>query len=247
MSRKRRGGGRSPRDTIQETIDALRFEAEQLGRTSQEQRLYNELKRAGVSLNSEAGQKIQELVQRIETQEAAQERLRASQERLNETMEEMGSLAGDALASIISGSEDAEKAVARLAIQLAQAALQASNLAGGNSFFGGFLNSLLGGFGGFFAKGGRLGAGQWGIAGEAGPEIVHGPATITPIGNVVPPAMAQRGGASAVVNMPVTINAQGADPAALERVRRSVDELGRNVPKMVDSRMKTSQVRGVRA
>lgn len=55
---------------------------------------------------------------------------------------------------------------------------------------GNFFTSLLGpvfgggGFGGFFADGGSLGAGQWGIAGEAGPEIVHGPATITPIDRV---------------------------------------------------------------
>jgi hypothetical protein len=37
-------------------------------------------------------------------------------------------------------------------------------------------------FGGFFAKGGTLGAGKWGIAGEAGPEIISGPANITPMG-----------------------------------------------------------------
>ena len=36
-------------------------------------------------------------------------------------------------------------------------------------------------FGGFFANGGTLGAGKWGIAGEAGPEIISGPAQITPM------------------------------------------------------------------
>jgi hypothetical protein len=36
-------------------------------------------------------------------------------------------------------------------------------------------------FGGFFAEGGTLGAGKWGIAGEDGPEIIHGPANITPM------------------------------------------------------------------
>lgn len=39
----------------------------------------------------------------------------------------------------------------------------------------------FGGFGGFYANGGTLGAGKWGIAGEAGPEIIHGPARITPM------------------------------------------------------------------
>jgi hypothetical protein len=37
-------------------------------------------------------------------------------------------------------------------------------------------------FGGFFANGGTLGAGKFGIAGERGPEIISGPATITPMG-----------------------------------------------------------------
>ena len=36
-------------------------------------------------------------------------------------------------------------------------------------------------FGGYFARGGRLGAGKWGIAGESGPEMISGPATITPM------------------------------------------------------------------
>jgi hypothetical protein len=38
-------------------------------------------------------------------------------------------------------------------------------------------------FGGFFANGGTLGAGKWGIAGEAGPELISGPASITPMGS----------------------------------------------------------------
>lgn len=63
---------------------------------------------------------------------------------------------------------------------------------GGGGGIGGMLGGLFGGggggglfsgigdfFGGFFADGGRLGAGKFGIAGEAGPEIISGPATIT--------------------------------------------------------------------
>lgn len=42
-------------------------------------------------------------------------------------------------------------------------------------------SSVMDFFGGFFADGGSLGAGKWGIAGEAGPEIIHGPANITPM------------------------------------------------------------------
>lgn len=62
---------------------------------------------------------------------------------------------------------------------------------GNDSFFGGdsgggFFDSItdtLGDFfGGFFANGGTLGAGKFGIAGENGPEFIGGPATVTPLG-----------------------------------------------------------------
>jgi hypothetical protein len=42
--------------------------------------------------------------------------------------------------------------------------------------------SLIGSFfGGFFADGGNLGAGKWGIAGEKGPELIKGPANVIPM------------------------------------------------------------------
>ncbi|MAX51659.1 MAG: hypothetical protein CMH22_15970 [Methylophaga sp.] len=46
-------------------------------------------------------------------------------------------------------------------------------------FGGGGFGGLLGGFAGLFDKGGRIPGGQWGIAGENGPEIINGPANIT--------------------------------------------------------------------
>lgn len=49
----------------------------------------------------------------------------------------------------------------------------------------GILDIVLGGvksvFGGFFANGGVLGAGKFGIAGENGPELIRGPASVTPL------------------------------------------------------------------
>ena len=49
----------------------------------------------------------------------------------------------------------------------------------------GILDILIGGaksiFGGFFANGGILGAGKFGIAGENGPELIRGPASVTPL------------------------------------------------------------------
>lgn len=59
-----------------------------------------------------------------------------------------------------------------------------SNSGGVLSGIGDLLSGAWGGisdfFGGFFANGGNLGAGKWGIAGENGPEIIQGPANIIP-------------------------------------------------------------------
>jgi len=52
-----------------------------------------------------------------------------------------------------------------------------SSSGGGDS--GGGLSDL---FDGLFASGGTIGAGRFGIAGEAGPELIGGPATVMPLG-----------------------------------------------------------------
>jgi hypothetical protein len=56
---------------------------------------------------------------------------------------------------------------------------------GGGGGIGNFLSSAVSGigsfFGGLFADGGYLGTGQVGIVGEAGPELITGPANITPM------------------------------------------------------------------
>jgi hypothetical protein len=57
-----------------------------------------------------------------------------------------------------------------------------SDLFGGGGGGGSWLSDITDFFGGWFANGGTLGAGKWGIAGENGPEMISGPATITPMG-----------------------------------------------------------------
>ena len=62
---------------------------------------------------------------------------------------------------------------------------------GGSSSGGGIFDSIISGakdlFGGFFAGGGYLPDGKLGIAGEAGPELIAGPAMITPMDNMSGP------------------------------------------------------------
>jgi len=69
-----------------------------------------------------------------------------------------------------------------MGMQGAMQGVGSGNTGGGAGGGGGILGSILGGigdlFGGFFANGGTLGAGKWGIAGENGPEIIQGPANV---------------------------------------------------------------------
>ena len=95
---------------------------------------------------------------------------------------------------------------------------------GGGSWLGDIASAVGGFFGGFFADGGQLGAGKWGIAGENGPEMISGPATITPMG----------GGSSNVTYNINAVDAQSfksmiaADPSFIHAVAQ---QGGRGVPR----------------
>jgi hypothetical protein len=92
----------------------------------------------------------------------------------------------------------------------------------------------LAGFGGLYANGGTLGAGKWGIAGEAGPEIVHGPATITP--------MSKMGGQISVSWSPSIVINGSADQRMISSVMAAEREKFKaDLPKMIrDARKRGS-------
>jgi lambda family phage tail tape measure protein len=52
---------------------------------------------------------------------------------------------------------------------------------GGGDSGGGFLSGIGDLFSGFFANGGNIPRGRFGVAGEAGPELIGGPASVTPM------------------------------------------------------------------
>lgn len=66
---------RRAQELARETVAGLRFEQEQMARTNVEQRIYNELKSAGVERNSAFGMQIESLVVSIERQRQAIEDL----------------------------------------------------------------------------------------------------------------------------------------------------------------------------
>jgi len=80
--------------------------------------------------------------------------------------------------------------------------LFASLFAPGKSSGGNFFSSL---FAGFFADGGRIPSGQFGVVGERGPELVGGPASVSPI---------TAGGGTTMV----TYNIQATDAASFQQL-----------------------------
>ena len=103
-------------------------------------------------------------------------------------------------------------------------------LGGGGGGGGGGLAGLLQSFAGGFSTGGVIPEGSFGIVGEKGPE----PVIATPRGALVRPnsslSSSSFRSAGPSVSMPISIDATGADPAGLERVRQSVDRLRAEMP-----------------
>lgn len=237
-----RGGGRRGRgasaaereaDAVKKLIEELERERSLIGATDEQRKLSEALRRAGAAATGEQKAKITELVTAIEREEAAMKQMKATQEEVN-------SLGRDVLGGLISdlrsGTDAAmsfENALNRVADKFIDMAL--------NSVFGGFGGGgggLFGSlFGGFRANGGPVHAGKAYVVGERGPELFAPGRSGTVI-----PTTTKTASHSIVINAP--INAPGADAAQLMRVQKSVDDLRKGIPAMVDSRTKT---RGTRA
>lgn len=93
-----------------------------------------------------------------------------------EGVKSVGSGIGSALSNVVGGITSG------IGSLVSGAGNVISSVVGG---IGSTIGNVVGGisdfFGGFFANGGTLGAGKWGIAGENGPELISGPAQVTPM------------------------------------------------------------------
>jgi tape measure domain-containing protein len=188
-------------------------------------------KRAGLSttpaLTAQIDQLSQAYAQSEQTVRAAEEAQRS--------MNELAQFAGDSISGffsdIVSGGENAEKALMNLVKRLADAALQAALLGDGPlaGLFGG--KAAGGGVGGLigtlfkaipgFAGGTRSAPGGLAVVGERGPELVNLPKGSQVIPNDV--MMGGRGGGSSpvVVNISATNNG-GMSPAELAAFGRTI-------------------------
>jgi len=237
------------RQAVLKLIETLEDEQSMLGMSSAEQRVHNALRQAGAVATDEQKQRIAALVTEIE-------RAKKAQEEFNQLVEFAGSQLTGVFSDMISGASTFEDSMNRVAKAIADAALQAAlmgqgPLAGlfglaptGGNTIGGLVGLLAGSaasptaaFGGLFADGGHLGAGEWGIAGERGPEIIRGPAEVVPIAK-------HRGGSDVRVTLSTAIDARGADSGVEARLERALAERDRNLQRVLPSLVREAASRG---
>lgn len=158
-------------EEVQRLIDHLQMELDILRETDPVQRRLIELRDTLANATGKQREEIERLIEETERERAA---LDAGQD----AADFFGRSIYDALSSLKSGGRDAADVAHDLADALASAALQAALLGQGPlaGMFGlqeggGLLGSL---FSGFFARGGLIPNGTFGIVGEKGPEPVIG-------------------------------------------------------------------------
>jgi hypothetical protein len=173
-----------------------------VGLTAREQEILNTIRRAGVSATSDQGKEIRNLI--TETQEH-EEQL----ERQKDLYTALGQAGKTALQGIVSAMDDGVVSGGELLGILGDLLIQAGSFfmgqgAKGGGDLGGMLSTI---FSGFFADGGLIPNGSFGIVGENGPEPVWGGAGGTHVMSN-PDFMEMLGGAGRG-DMHVQINGSG--------------------------------------
>lgn len=141
----------------------------------------------GADATEENKQHTAELVTAIDAASQAQRRMAEEQQKIQQGSQMLANDFANAIDQwAIKGGKfgDVMKStLQQIESQLLRMALVGSNGSGGllGGLFGGAGGLLSSLFSGFKADGGDVPAGTWGIAGEAGPEIVRGPANVVPM------------------------------------------------------------------
>ncbi len=108
----------------------------------------------------------------------------------------------------------------------------------------GLLGGLGGLFSGFHAAGGSIPAGHWGVAGEAGAEIINGPATVTPIGQINAALRSGGGGGRAVDNSRTFhVDARGAQAGVSDQIIAALKAYDAQLDRNLSSKVANSQRR----
>jgi hypothetical protein len=123
---------------------------------------------------------------------------------------------------------------------------QGQNLPGVLRGFGGGFGGALSLFAGLFAEGGTIPTGQFGIVGEQGPELAFaGPGGLGILSNPESRKLLTASSGGPSVMIPITIDATGADAAAIARLNSRLDRLREELPGTIVSTVRDAQDRRV--
>lgn len=98
--------GKKQVDQLKKQIEELKFRNEQFSRSNDEQELYNQLRTAGVELDSAAGREIEKLVNQYNALTAEQDELEASQQRVKDMTNSLSEAFAGLFEEAIMGAED---------------------------------------------------------------------------------------------------------------------------------------------
>jgi tape measure domain-containing protein len=216
------GGGKAAEKeakAIEKVVEQLKFKTEQLQRTNQQQELYEKLRAAGVSIDSQAGKEIEALIGRYQNLEKAQEDAKDKQDEFNGAIDSFGKSSASAFEDAILGAQsfgdalsgvfqDLQRQLLRRTVTDPLGGLLGDVLGAGSSSSGGSGGGLLGGLlaaVGLRAEGGPVSANKPYIVGERGPELIIPTASGTVIPNDMLGSGAGRSGVSSG-GQPIIIN-----------------------------------------
>ncbi|MGJ8570425.1 MAG: hypothetical protein ACSHXI_06980 [Hoeflea sp.] len=249
------------RKKILELIDALEHESRTMKLNETDQRVANELRKAGALITPEQTEAITRLVQANEAEKRSREDANKELERQQQIYQQFGGEVESTLEGLIDKSMTLEQALIKVGFAAVKALLDINRVGGSSGGgIGGLIGSVLsrtfgGGFGGSAQAAGLLSSGSVGlfakggvsnqpaIFAEAGPEA----AVPLPDGRRIPVDLRGAGASSGTINAPVSISidATGADASELSRVRRELETLRRDLPGRIVTTVQDAQKRRV--
>jgi hypothetical protein len=159
-------------------------------------KIEQEQTRAGKDATAAEKEQIAGLVTKIDDATHAQEHQREAVAATASAVNGLGQAFESALEGVIFNGEKADKVIKNLLQSIARSSLQSTLLGQGpfakllgtdgkdgaaGGLFGALFSGNLGSLIPKFAAGGNLGPGRIGLVGEAGPELIRGPASVSPL------------------------------------------------------------------
>lgn len=247
------------RKKILQLIDALEHESRTLKMNQVEQRVANELRKAGALVTPEQTARITELVRANEAEKRSRELANEEIRRQQQIYDRFGGTVENVLDGLITKSMTLEQALVKVGFEAVKAMLQLNKIGGGGGGLGSLFGAALGGlFGGariapaatslqvsgvgLFAKGGI--SDKPAIFGE-GPMVEA--AVPLPDGRRIPVDLKNGGGGGDTITAPVyiSIDATGADAAELARVNEKLARLEAELPGRIVTTVKDARTRRV--